>query len=328
MLHTYLVSIIVPVYNVEKYLHSCVESILAQTYSHFELILIDDGSPDNCGIICDKYAQTDTRIKVIHQDNLGVVKARAVGVDSAIGEFITFVDSDDTIPSDALEALCHCISPNVDIVIGKVTEKELFPLNNSIDGNSVLIDIETYRKIQLSQKYAYQIGPYSKIFRREIFTKEVMDIPRKIIVGEDWLMNIRLSFRTSKNVCFLNHVVYNYVRRPSSITNIFRSSINYENEFFKYYVLSIPQKEREKYSYYLISQRLKVYFSFTNFVYKLPIETKELYLSLQKDIKNTNYKLPFMGWCLFYVKNPIIRFLIISLSRLLNLFKISYNIIN
>lgn len=325
---TPLISIIVPVYKVEQYLPTCIESILTQTYRNFELILINDGSPDNCGCICDTYAQKDSRIKVIHQKNAGVIKARAAGVNYANGEFITFVDSDDTIPNDTLEFFCNCISPDVDIIIGKISKNEFFPLNNSIDRDTTLVDIETYRKMQLSKKYTYQSGLYSKIFRRTIFTNEVMNIPRKIIVGEDWLMNIRLSFNTAKNVCFLNHVVYNYIRRPSSITNIFRSDIEYENDFFKYYVNSIPQKEREKYSYYIISQRLNAYFLLTGFTYNLTLKTEELYTSLQKDIEKENYKFPIMGWCLFYIKNPLIRFFIISLRKLFNLLKINYKIIN
>lgn len=97
------ISVIVPVYNVEPYLHECVDSILSQTFTDFELILVDDGSPDNCGAICDEYAAKDSRIVVIHQENGGLSAARNAGIDIMRGEHVTFVDSDDLIHSQTLE---------------------------------------------------------------------------------------------------------------------------------------------------------------------------------------------------------------------------------
>ena len=100
-----LISIIVPIYKVEKYLRRCLDSILAQTYTHLEIILIDDGSPDNCGKICDEYAAQDSRIKVIHQKNHGVYVARNAGLQAASGEYIGFVDGDDYIKPDMYQTL-------------------------------------------------------------------------------------------------------------------------------------------------------------------------------------------------------------------------------
>lgn len=103
------ISVIVPVYNAEKYIGRCIESILNQTLTDLELILIDDGSPDNCGVICDAYAVKDNRVRVFHQENRGVSAARNIGIDNAQGEYITFVDSDDYIEPYALEILYHDI---------------------------------------------------------------------------------------------------------------------------------------------------------------------------------------------------------------------------
>lgn len=102
------ISVIVPVYKAEKYLYRCVDSILAQTFTNFELILVDDGSPDNSGAICDEYAKKDSRIKVIHKKNGGPSSARNVGLDNAIGEYVCFVDSDDTIDNTFLENFGEC----------------------------------------------------------------------------------------------------------------------------------------------------------------------------------------------------------------------------
>ena len=97
------IGVIVPVYKVKKYITECIESILAQTYTNFRLILVDDGTPDNAGNICDEYAKKDSRITVIHQENAGVTRARAQGVEEASDcEFITFVDSDDMLSHTAL----------------------------------------------------------------------------------------------------------------------------------------------------------------------------------------------------------------------------------
>ena len=117
-----LIGVIVPVYKVEKYIAECIESILAQTYTNFRLILVNDGSPDNAGIICDEYAKKDSRITVIHQENGGVTSARARGVEEASDcEFITFVDADDTIPQNSLQELYDSIQSHpkpIDIIIG------------------------------------------------------------------------------------------------------------------------------------------------------------------------------------------------------------------
>lgn len=107
------ISVIVPIYNVEKYLHRCVDSILAQTFSDFELILVDDGSPDNCGKICDEYAEKDNRIRVIHKENGGLSDARNAGIEWAFvnsdSDWITFIDSDDWIHLRYLEALHNAV---------------------------------------------------------------------------------------------------------------------------------------------------------------------------------------------------------------------------
>lgn len=120
-----MISVIVPVYKVEKYIHRCVDSILAQTYTNFELILVDDGSPDNCGIICDEYAKKDKRIVVIHQENGGLSAARNAGVLKALGDYFLFVDSDDVIHPECLKILVNCVhDTNADIVQGQIMRFE------------------------------------------------------------------------------------------------------------------------------------------------------------------------------------------------------------
>ena len=128
------ISVIVPVYNVEKYLRRCIDSILAQTFSDFELILVDDGSLDNCGKICDEYAKQDDRIRVIHKENGGVSKARNVALDIASGDYICFCDSDDYLQNDCLEVLYNslistdsdCVVCNSTMIYDSGEKKDLF----------------------------------------------------------------------------------------------------------------------------------------------------------------------------------------------------------
>ena len=106
------ISIIIPVYRVETYLPKCIESILVQTYKNLEIILVDDGSPDRCGKICDEYQKKDGRIRVIHKKNEGVARARNDGLDCATGDYISFIDSDDWIAPDAYEKLYRGLQEN------------------------------------------------------------------------------------------------------------------------------------------------------------------------------------------------------------------------
>ena len=117
-----LISVIVPVYKVEKYIHKCVDSILAQTISDFELLLVDDGSPDNCGKICDEYAKKDSRVIVIHKENGGLSDARNVAINLAKGEYLTFIDSDDYVAENHLETMYSAlIKTESDIALANIT---------------------------------------------------------------------------------------------------------------------------------------------------------------------------------------------------------------
>ena len=119
-----LISVIVPIYKVEKYLRKCVESILSQTHTNLEIILVDDGSPDNCGAICDEYAKQDARIKVIHKPNGGLSDARNAGLDIMTGEYVAFVDSDDWIGPRMYETLLQMLKLfQADIAIGGVADE-------------------------------------------------------------------------------------------------------------------------------------------------------------------------------------------------------------
>ena len=117
------ISIIIPVYKVEKYIRRCVQGILSQSFKNYELILVDDGSPDGSGLICDYYAQIDSRVKVVHKNNGGVATARNIGLENATGDYVIFVDADDEIVPQALESFSEIVKryPGVDIIQGGAT---------------------------------------------------------------------------------------------------------------------------------------------------------------------------------------------------------------
>ena len=137
-----LISVIVPIYNVEKYLDRCVDSIINQTYKNLEIILVDDGSPDNCPQMCDDYAKKDSRIKVVHKENGGLSDARNVGMEVATGEYVSFIDSDDYISLDFYETLLETIVDNdSDIVECGVVK---FYEDNSFDKYSDDLKVTNY----------------------------------------------------------------------------------------------------------------------------------------------------------------------------------------
>jgi glycosyltransferase involved in cell wall biosynthesis len=165
------ISVIIPVYKVELYLRQCINSILAQTYSNLEIILIDDGSPDDCGKICDEYAKKDNRIKVIHKKNEGLSEARNSGIDTATGEYLTFVDSDDWIEIDMIEVLYNnLVNNNADISCcgyAMVYTNSTKYLNN--EKNLVLDKEQAIKEIFVNKKLNTFF--WGKLYKKHIFNK-------------------------------------------------------------------------------------------------------------------------------------------------------------
>lgn len=201
-----LVSIIVPVYNAATYLPRTIKSILVQTYVNFELVLVDDGSPDNSGIICDEYAQKDSRIKVIHKVNEGAAIARSTGVANASGKWITFVDADDILLPAALEELIKLDKGCFDIIAGTLTQDEIFTYKSAVKGD---IDSQEYIAALLAGKT--YIGPCAKIIKKELFCSSREKSEKIITNNEDLLMLIEVSVKAKRVYIDDNLVCYNYI---------------------------------------------------------------------------------------------------------------------
>ena len=230
------VSIIIPVYKVEKYLEKCIESILKQSYQDLEVILIDDGSPDECGKICDSYAERDKRIHVIHKENGGVARARNDGLNIATGDYISFIDSDDWIAEDAYERMVRCIRQyKADCVIGGcVTVKEKggelkFP-KNRFSYREECVPAEDVMKNLLLHASAV----WNRLFRKEVFEELRFPVNR---VNDDEVMALH-AYAKCKKIVFLNRPTYYYRIRENSITT---SSFSIRN--MDYYYNSLDNAE-------------------------------------------------------------------------------------
>lgn len=210
-----LISVIVPIYNVEKYLDRCVDSIINQTYKNLEIILVDDGSPDNCPQMCDDYAKKDSRIKVVHKENGGLSDARNAGMKVATGEYVSFIDSDDYISLDFYEILLQTMIDNDSDIVecgvvkfyenGKFDEysdDQMIKNFNTVDGLEGLINENSFHQYVWNKLYKSNIA---------------LDIPYavgKLNEDEFWTYQI---FGKAKKVTRIYKTMYYYFQRGSSI---------------------------------------------------------------------------------------------------------------
>lgn len=244
-------SIIVPVYRVEKYLSQCIESILSQTYRDFELILVDDGSPDSCPAICDEYAKRDNRIKVIHKENSGSVSARNTGLRVAQGEYICFVDGDDFVLSDMLETyereLCNkkvdMICTGYSLYYGKHDIKTVLPHGKNGIYTKRQMNEELYTKmLSTTPFFSFYICPtvWSKCFRKSLVEKICVDIPDGISLGDDVGVTYPALLRAN-SISILNYTGYMYRQNLDSMTHTYD-----ENLYKKIRTLIVYLKSIEK----------------------------------------------------------------------------------
>ena len=213
------VSVIVPVYKVEAYLVKCINSILAQSYKDFELILVDDGSPDDCGKICDEYATRDERIHVIHQSNGGLSSARNAGLDWAdrhsVSEYVTFIDSDDWVESTYLATLMDgAVGLGVDIAcVGYASVQQGYRYIRAKDGGWKSLPPEDYWS---SGSFSSPVSAWAKLYRKRLFSDVRYPVGK---INEDAFTTHKVLFKC-KMVAVRETPEYNYVERDGSIMRI------------------------------------------------------------------------------------------------------------
>lgn len=216
-----LISVIVPVYKVEKYLARCVESILGQTHREIEVILVDDGSPDKCPMMCDEYARHDSRVKVIHQANGGLSNARNAGIDIASGAFIGFVDGDDYISREMYGALYTALKAgNADMSVCNFhyvgeNEADQFDNSNLPVKDGVLSSLEVITDKLCADKNWYWVIACNKLFRRELFSG--LRYPAGKLHEDEFVIHKLLL--QCKRVAGVAKALYFYLQRHSGITS-------------------------------------------------------------------------------------------------------------
>ena len=210
-----LISVIVPIYNVEDYLNRCVDSIINQTYKNLEIILVDDGSPDNCPQMCDDYAKKDSRIRVVHKENGGLSDARNAGMKVATGEYVSFIDSDDYISLDFYETLLETIVDNdSDIVECGVVK---FYEDNNFDEYNDDLKVTNYETVDALDGLIIE-NPFKQHVWNKLYKSSVaLDIPYavgKLNEDEFWTYQV---FGKAKKVTRINKTMYYYFQRNGSI---------------------------------------------------------------------------------------------------------------
>lgn len=300
-------SIIIPIYKVEKYLNKCVNSVLKQTYSNLEIILVDDGSPDNCPKMCDEYLKKDNRIKVIHKENGGLSSARNAGLDIAKGDYILFVDSDDYVDYSLCEEILSYFHDDVDIV---AFEYEKFYDNNISNIKSQMNDNEI-SVIELNNN-----DTYMNYLNRKIFTQMAWDkMYRSSVINELRFIEGRLAedlsmayylFGRSRKSVFVNRSLYHYYIREDSIMgvagfNLVRDAYLGEIETYNFSIKNYPTLTKEANSRFL-NQSMKFYLKLL-FIEEYNSQNLESYLtSVHENICKINKRnLKFKTNLFFYL---------------------------
>lgn len=232
------VSIIIPIYKVEAYLPECLESIRLQTFDDFEVLMVDDGSPDGSADICRSFASRDTRFRLIQQENGGVTAARRTGVDHATGEYVVFVDGDDTLPADSLEILLSYMTDEVDVVVAQ-------PDWNPMAVERRMVSVDEYRRMLIEGRL--YLAMWAKLYRRHLFNDFTFAMPREIRAGEDWIANLRLAFNTEKNVLLVPDVVYHYRQNEEGVSLTIRRTLEHARLVYDALRASIPEKDNDVY---------------------------------------------------------------------------------
>ena len=231
-----LISVIVPVYNSEETLHDCIRSILSQSYRMLELVLVNDGSTDESGWIGASYVQKDDRVKYVSQTNQGRSAARFRGVIEASGEWICFVDSDDTLPVNSLQLLSQAVSDEHDIVLGNG-----YALGKFYQPNMVM---EEFRHLAVRGEGTIGV-PWGALYRKSVVTSYLFDIPRQIIMGEDYIFWLRLVFGTDRPVAIVEESVYD--KGEDHTCQSFQWTTDYISTIQDYRMRSIPSDLRSIY---------------------------------------------------------------------------------
>lgn len=259
---TTAVSIIVPVYNKEKYLSECVDSILRQNFKDFELILVDDGSKDSSWNIIKEYADKDKRVVPIHQENAGVSAARNTGLDHACGKWICFVDADDYLPKNGLKILVeHAEECDADIINGNATRVEDNKQFKIFNFKDEVVNGNIYPRL-------VHFAPWAQLFKRNIIEAHHLRYVRGLAYSEDNVFILHYSLYAS-SIEFVNQSVYNYrINSDSAIQNKDYKKVAYHQIWAAHEVYKLKDKESSLRNFIINRTKILISSSINAYVYR------------------------------------------------------------
>lgn len=276
-----LISVIVPVYNVEKYLKKCLDSIVNQTYKNLEIIIVDDGSTDNSGLICDEYSKNDSRIKVIHKKNGGLSDARNVGLDNANGKYISFIDSDDYIEENMIICLYHdCEDNNCQMA----SSNKIYELENEKKyyTKEVIKSEVVNKEMALKNLLLNDPSVANKLFNKELFN-DIRFIKGKLY--EDILTTPNLIEKCD-NVFLDEKYFYHYIQHENSIihNNFSKKKMDYmynAKKLYNHIILNYPNIKEVAEAYYILVLTTIISDAYVS-RNVMPIEYNEICIELNK----------------------------------------------
>ena len=299
-----LVSVCIPVYNAAPFIKACVDSILAQTFQDFEIVMVNDGSTDDSLQVCRQLAEACPKITLVSTENQGDTRTRGEAAAHASGTWVTFVDSDDTLPPTALADLLGGCSEQTDIVVGCHYETA---------EPAHYVDIKKWRETLVRSDVIY-CSPVARLFRKEVLPKSVFSLKTSVRTGTDMPMNIKIAFQSQKDVFLINKKVYNYYEHADSLSHSAVWSIQKISDLYEEVVDSVPAEKREAFMPQLIENRLIALENryFADGWKEEPVQGTPYVGQLQQDIRESGYKLtavqkrcayrPDSNWTAFRVK--------------------------
>lgn len=303
-----LISVVIPVYNVGLYLERCLNSVVYQTYTNLEIVLIDDGSTDESGLICDEWAQKDNRIRVIHKKNGGLSDARNYGIKEAHGDYLMFVDSDDAIALSMIQILYDVANRSrADIVFCDYGIEEQI-IYRKCNGNIEIVELDKMEALQglYNEKHIKMVIACGKLYKRHLFNNNAFEVGR--IHEDEWIMHKLLD--ESRKIIYVDIPLYFYFQREGSISNDKKSikNLDYlyalEDRMAFFYDRQYDELYKKTVEVFL---DMNIYYS--TFIENLSDEIQSMLLNkfaiIYKD-ERKKIKAPFYKkvlWCI-YNKNP------------------------
>ncbi len=240
------ISVVIPAYNAAATLRPCIDSVLCQTFTDFELLIVDDGSTDESRLIGEEYCAKDDCVRLISQENRGRSAARWRGVEAAMGEWVCFMDADDRLQPNGLSALAVAADSGCDIVFGNAQSIGASP-------EDTLMATDRFRHLAVRGEGTIGV-PWGSLYRRRVLTHEMFNLPKALYMGEDYIFWLRLVFATNKPV----RLVYDnaYLKGRDTTSRTFRWTADYAQLIQHYRLQAVPESDRMNFLPDMISDRI------------------------------------------------------------------------